>query len=240
LEILEKDLEPYLSGDKFSNGLVVGLPRKHVSINGRITTLRNLSRDKNIIHFGYCDHPPLIPQKIKDGKWLHGLLTEETKSCIGLDINDEAVRILASDFGVTNGYKFDLLADQTPDIVKSTKWDCLVMGEILEHVDNPVLFLNHMREKFEGYVSHLIITVPNAFDLTNMTFLRRNTEVINTDHRYWFTPFTLAKVAYRANLSLESIHMCDDAITKSKWRKFRINRRPILAETIIGVFRFNN
>ena len=50
----------------------------------------------------------------------------------------------------------------------------------------------NLHQNYRSISKELIITVPNALKKTN----RKNGthfELINTDHRFWFTPYTLAK-----------------------------------------------
>ena len=41
----------------------------------------------------------------------------------------------------------DIINDDIPSL-KKEKWDYLIMGEILEHIDNPVSFLTKINEKY--------------------------------------------------------------------------------------------
>ena len=235
MELEYETLEPYLSGSQFSNGLTIRLPK--MKVVGRLAELKRIATSKRVIHFGYCDHLPLVPQKIESGRWLHSILTGVTTECIGLDIDRNAVETLARDYNIENGFAFDLFRDAVPSEVSENKWDFLVMGEILEHVDNPVSFLSKIHDTFADSVSNLVITVPNAYDLTGLAFASSNAECINSDHRYWFTPYTLTKVAYRAGFRLRAVQMCDES--RSRWRRFKLRSKPMCASTIIATFAFS-
>jgi hypothetical protein len=54
-----------------------------------------------------------------------------------------------------------------------------------------------------------VITVPNAWTQTTMRMANRSAEIINSDHRYWFTPYTLSKVIVQAGLQLEDIYFAN-------------------------------
>jgi 2-polyprenyl-3-methyl-5-hydroxy-6-metoxy-1,4-benzoquinol methylase len=60
---------------------------------------------------------------------------------LGLGYNSEAIEFMDDKLGFINVYKFDLFSDTLPKIIREEKYDYVVMGEILEHVDNPVIFL---------------------------------------------------------------------------------------------------
>jgi hypothetical protein len=112
----------------------------------------------------------------------------------------------------------------------------MILGEVLEHIDNPVLFLSALRTKYGQYVKHMIITVPNAFALDNLQFAFKNLEFVNTDHRFWFTPFTLAKVGSEAGLKFVAFEMCQTWALNKWWKNRLIKRKPLLRENLVMFF----
>jgi hypothetical protein len=55
-----------------------------------------------------------------------------------------------------------------------------------------------VREQLYGKAGWLVLTTPNAFRYQAALQSLRGQEIINSDHRYWFSPYTLAKVMWRA------------------------------------------
>ena len=102
-----------------------------------------------------------------------------------------------------------------PEEVKDMQFDYVILGEMLEHVNDPVFFLRNIKEKLKSNVSKIIITVPNAlrfrrvFDRFYNRGNRINEEYINSDHRYWFTPYTIAKVCMQSGIYPEKLFFCD-------------------------------
>ena len=229
-----KTLE-FLKGEKFSNGLDIKVAERENSITDRITFLKGKVEGKSIIHVGFTDHVPLIQQKINKNIWLHKILSDVAEKCIGIDIDYDAVEFVKNNYGFGDLFVHDLTGDTILEEITKQKWDYMIIGEVLEHIDNPVNFLNTVKEKYGNWVERIIITVPNAFDLINIRKLRHNIEFINTDHRYWFTPFTLAKVCTRAGFDIESFHYCN-SFAPVKWLpRFLLKRFPVLREGIIMV-----
>jgi hypothetical protein len=169
--------------------------------------LTSLFSKKNI-HVGCADHLPLIETKIKNKKWLHGLLLETTAQCIGVDNNKEAVNFINNNLGIKDVYFSDIKTDKL-DILENYHWDYMVLGEIIEHVDNPVAFLTEIREKFKGKVDKILITAPNVFNLLTVKDIRNNIENINTDHRYWFSPYTLTKISINSGFNIYELFFCE-------------------------------
>jgi hypothetical protein len=161
----------------------------------RLTFLEELVRGKRVIDLGCADHLDQLEPKLRAGTWLHARLSASATRCIGIDIDETAVaQVSAAGFDVLVG---DITGPGMPEI-SDADWDFLVLGEILEHVDDPVSFLRSIRERYGARLPQVVMTVPNAFSLQSARAALGGVELINSDHRYAFTPYTLAKVATRA------------------------------------------
>ncbi|HOT05999.1 MAG TPA: methyltransferase domain-containing protein [Methanotrichaceae archaeon] len=236
---LDDAIYPYVRGERFSNGLKVKL----ADVNGesiyRIELLESLVKGKRIIHLGCLDHIPLISSKMESNIWLHKRLDDVASRCLGVDINEDGIRYVRDQLGFNDVICGDVVKDDIPEI-RDNIWDLILVGEVLEHVDNPVDFLHGIGMRYAGIIRQAIITVPNAFRISNFNYAFHDMEIINSDHRYWFTPYTLWKVIDRAGLSLIDIKMCQSFRTKRPLlnRNFldsiRILRHPILRECIVA------
>ncbi len=232
----EHKVMDYLADSEFSSAISVKISHKEKKIPMRIEFLENLIIDKNIIHVGCTDHVPLIANKIKNNTWLHKRLEEKARKCIGVDIDNEAVKYV-NKLGFQNIYTLDLIKDGVPEIIKKNHWDFLILGEILEHIVNPVEFLSLIREKYSQYVERIIITVPYAFRLKNFINALKHTEYINSDHKFWFTPYTLAKLLHISNYKVESFQIClSYKISRTHlFSKFLLSRYPSLRDNLIMI-----
>lgn len=188
-------LREFLSGAKFSNGHTFRLSPPKDLVSSRVDYLADLCDAKTVIHVGCTDHQELIGEKIDADTWLHGILDRRAKRCFGVDVDEGGVREAQQ-----LGYSDVILGDITKPIepLMNDQWDLMVMGELIEHIDDPVSFLRSVRECYRDNVTTLVLTTPNAFRLRNFVSAARSREFINTDHRYWFTPYTLMKVLTRA------------------------------------------
>jgi hypothetical protein len=204
---LDNETLEYLAGKKFSNGLKIKYDY-YQPIPDRISLLCEIVRDKNVLHLGCLDHLPLIDSKIANDKWLHKRLTDVATACLGVDINEEAMHHVNSKYGFKNIILGDFTKQTLPEI-KKQQWDFAILGELLEHIDNPVQYLTNIRENYKDVISKIIITVPNAWTQTTLKMASGSAEYINSDHRYWFTPYTLAHVLMRAGLKLNEIHFAN-------------------------------
>jgi hypothetical protein len=204
---LNADTLEYLEGKKFSNSISFPVTYRE-AIPRRVAFLRSLLKDKKVIHLGCLDHLPLIDEKISRGQWLHKELTDVAAKCIGIDIDKEAFQHVTTKHGFKNILIGDFTTEKFPE-VSAEKWDFAVLGELLEHIDNPVFFLDAIRRNYIGSLDKLIITVPNAWTQNVMQKASEGIEVINSDHRYWFTPYTISKVIMQAGMRVEEIYFAN-------------------------------
>lgn len=170
----------YVNGNLQSNGYHFQ-PLQKGSIKARNETLVEMVRAKTVLHLGFSDHKDLIDKKLAKGTWLHALIADSSAFAYGFDTNASAVAHVRN-LGFT-----DVTANR--DDVPRRTWDILLMPDVIEHLPNVARELQMIREQF--LFNEIVITTPNAFRLRNRCYFR--TEVVNSDHRYWFSPFTLAR-----------------------------------------------
>ena len=130
-------------------------------------------------------------------------------------------------------YNSNVVTENPPAEIVSKKWDYIVAGEVLEHIDDPVMFLKSIREKYGACTERILITVPNALSYTNFRFALRNIEMINTDHRFWFTPYTLLKVASQAGITVEDFDLCGDDKPSLFSVKWWLKDKPLFRNRIV-------
>lgn len=197
----------YLKGEKFSSSL-----KTHYSfyepIPNRVDFLSGLSKGKKVLHLGCLDHLNLIEDKIGNGQWLHKRLTETALECLGIDIDNETANYVKERFGFNNIIMADFTKEQ-PEAILGKRWNYAILGELLEHINNPVSFLENICKHLGKNIERLVITVPNAWTIHTIKNAKRSLEVINSDHRFWFTPYTLSKVIMEAGMEVEEIHFAN-------------------------------
>ena len=190
----------YLSGKQFSNGyrLPIHLSSQAQRRNDRIV---QLVQGKSVLHVGCCDHFDLIRTKVERGLYLHQILCQNASRCVGSDINRDGIALM-HELGFPEVY--------TPDAVPQESYDICLLADVIEHVGDVVSFLKSLRQY---QFKELVVVTPNMFRARN--FLSRG-EIINTDHRYWFSPFTLSKVLTDAGYTPRRLELCHSDSTS--WR----------------------
>jgi len=200
----DQQILKFLNGESFQTSLTVDLENTKYEIIQRETAIIDLIKNTNVIHIGCSDHIQVINEKIQTNTWLHKLITDNSKNCIGIDIDRESIEYIKNNLGYTNVFHGDILSDDF-DVIRQTKWDYVVFGEIMEHIDNPVNFLKVFKSRFGANVERFIITVPSIYNKRQFGNMLKYKEVINSDHRFWFTPYTISKIVASAGFKPENI-----------------------------------
>ena len=234
------ELDQLMKGHEFSSGIRVPIARHEWRLRGRMEAIESLVAGKRIIHLGCADHVTSIQKKLARNKWFHKRLDDRAERCLGVDINAEGITVMKR-LGYSDVVLADLVRDPLPREVQSTRWDYMILGEIVEHQDNPVSFLTAIREKCRGIVDRIVVSAPHAFRYSNFTSALRNVEHINSDHRYWMTPYTLGKIGVQAGLEIEDFQMCQSFDLPPHWifRRLLLTFFPGLRDDIVMVFRMS-
>jgi hypothetical protein len=223
---LNNNYLPYLKNKKFDPAIKFFFNRKEKLIY-RDEFLIKQSKEKHILHFGFLDHPTILDKKILNNSWLHNKLLKVCKSCAGTDINHEGLNYISSKYNIKDIHIFDVTSETIPKKLLKRKFDLILLPDVIEHIENPVLFLNSLRKKFSNQVKTIIITTPNAFNLNNFFNIFKNREIINSDHRFWFTPYTLIKILNDSGFTIKSLYFSEHS---------KISRKKILKNLIIRFF----
>jgi len=229
-----------LDDDDFSAARAFAVTSDRRRVPTRFDLARELTAGQSVLHVGCVDHLPLIDDKIAAGTWMHEVLTRSAARCGGIDVNAEGIEQLR-ERGYGDLYVGDV--SNPSDELLADGWGLLFLGEILEHTDDPIGFLRGIRESWGTSVDRVIVTVPNALAWSTLRGATHSVEVINTDHRFWFTPFTMAKVATRAGFRVEALHMCEAfpenpaagkaSLVRQKALNAVLARRPIFQSCVV-------
>jgi SAM-dependent methyltransferase len=236
---LDGRIDRYVMGADFSELLSVhvrqsGRPRQRAEL------LQELVRGKSVLHIGCVDHIPHLGEKIRNGTWLHARLAAVAAASIGIDVNREGVELLRDRYDIRNVIHGDIAAPEIIPRLAEQYWAYALLGEVIEHVDNPVAFLRAIADTYRSLIGRFIITVPNAFRAGNILSAFRSCELINSDHRYWFTPYTILKIVHRASLRVEALELCQYSPTQGLTRIVKdavLHIFPLLAEDLVVICR---
>lgn len=233
MKITDEMLEELISDDghigfmKYS-----GKYEKIARREGTIKALKDL-KVKNVIHIGCCGHLKNIKKQIESKSSFHLMLVDSFEKVIGFDIIEDAVKYL-SDF-VDNVYAKDVTQDveDVQHIIDNIFGDepyAILVPEVLEHIPNPVNFLENIVNNYGGSRNPIVVSVPNAYGFGRIcSLLFHNVERINMDHKYMFTPTTILKVMQVAGITPLELRLFDF------YKLPRLFKNNVCANTILVV-----
>ncbi len=174
-------------------------------VKNRFSAIEPHISGKTVLDIGCVDARPDGKKKY-ESTGLHRFLNEHASQLIGVDTDQDGVRQMKQD-----GY--NVIEANAEDMNLGRQFDCIVAGEIIEHLSNQGLFLENMkRHLVENGV--LIITTPNAFSIISFwRILRKNKIKVHAEHTCWYDPITIEQLLRRYSFEIEEIFFAN----KSKW-----------------------
>lgn len=166
----------------------------------RIAFIKNCCAGKTVLDLGAMDE---TAYKAKQGRgtWLHEEIGKVANEVLGIDSSP-----LVPPDGLRTGRNSTIhLGDilQVGPLMESRSFtpDVIVAGELIEHLENPLLFLKGIRatDKLQGKT--LILTTPNATALHNCLIGLLSRESTHHDHLCIFSFKTLYTLCNQAGFA---------------------------------------
>lgn len=170
------------------------LPR-FKTIKSRFDYIVSKSTKKVVLHVG-CVDQGLLDQKLGTEKLLHHVLDKKAKEITGLDIDFDGIKRM-TEFG----YKNMVCAD-IEEWSSSISYEVIVLGEIIEHIDNCGKFINSLK-RISTKETSLIFTTPNSYYYLFWIFNLFRRENIHPDHNYLFSLLSLKQLFLKFDLEID-------------------------------------
>ena len=168
----------------------------------RVSYILERCRGRRVLHLG-CTDWPYTQHKLANGALLHAMIAQRATSLVGVDADREGVDWLQG-----NGYPrtyLDNVEGFSHPAVLGEKYDLIVAGEIIEHLENPGLFLRSVQQLM-GPTTELVITTINAYCFFRFIYYLFKEERVHPDHNYYFSPLVLRKLITRCGLEVVDFH----------------------------------
>ena len=176
-------------------------PIRNTRVVNRDVELVKLCTDKKILHMGCADMPYTMQ---RGDRLLHAQLDKVTGDgqLWGLDMSEEGVRYLEE-----LGFKDIICAnvEDTSEQIRDMQFDILLAAEILEHVDNPGLFIQNLVDAMSD-TTELIMTTPNATSIRGFLYSMLRQEKVHPDHNYYFSYRTLQQLLQKFGLECREVY----------------------------------
>lgn len=154
----------------------------------------NYCRNKSVLHIGFAD-APYTKERIEKKLLLHTQLKSVTSFLYGIDTNAHAVVLYKSETGDNNAAAVAL---QEVQDAKALSCELILAGEVLEHIVDPVSFINTCTAILKQG-QELLVTVPNYSSLDSIAASLNATESVHEDHHWYFSPYTLLQKFEKVN-----------------------------------------
>jgi len=207
-------------------------------IKNRFDAIEPYVRGKSVLDIGCVDFRPGGVRKYKS-TGLHIFLKEHAARLKGVDLDEDGAKAMQEE-----GY--DVVAANAERMDLKERFECIVAGEVIEHLSNPGLFLDNVgRHLADG--GTLVITTSNAFSIGNFYRILRGGGIkVHGEHTCWYDPLTLSHLLSRYSFEVEDVSFSN----KSRWYlrknfyklKYQVPKffswfRPYFSGTIIAVAR---
>lgn len=183
----------------------IRLPRVPV-VQGRRQVVLSLCRGKRVLHVGCVDAGPFFRERLSKGQLMHQDIAAVADEVWGMDVDDEGISLLRAR-GYANLVVADACDARAMQALGSRPFDVVVASEIIEHLQNPGLFLAGVRHVMTPGRTQLIITVPNAFRTTSWLWLLRGVEFVHPEHNYWFSYATATHLLRQSGLEIQKTYV---------------------------------
>jgi 2-polyprenyl-3-methyl-5-hydroxy-6-metoxy-1,4-benzoquinol methylase len=186
-----------------------------------------LVRHKTVLDVGCVDHDP---DRENTSAWLHKHIVRNAASVLGIDIQQNGIAQLQE-----RGYR--VVCADAASVALGDRFDVIVAGEILEHLDNPGQFLSNMRRHLAPG-GMLILTTPNVFYVLHFieSIFCSPPKRWNYEHVCWYCSFTLNNLLTRARMRIrDCVYVARSRKIRSAFGWCRLKPPKMLASTIVVV-----
>jgi SAM-dependent methyltransferase len=177
--------------------------RREFELVQRLEMLRSVCSGKKVLHLG-CTNYPYTNDAISNNMLLHFDLEKRASLLYGFDFDQEGIDILGA-HGTRNLFRADL--EDLDKVALDETFDVIIAGEMIEHLNNPGLFLNGIK-RFMRPDTQLVITTINAycgmrFWMYGLRGKGGKNEPVHPDHTAYYSYSTLLLLLKRHSLSVE-------------------------------------
>lgn len=172
---------------------------------------------KRVLDIGIAEH---ALSYIDSKNWKHAYISKSASYCLGIDIIETLVEDLKK-----RGYNV-LTADATSDDYLGEKFDIINIGDVIEHVNDPVKLLNFAKRHL-NIGGEILVSTPNPY---YYYFIYRqlcgSTYITNFEHTAWITPVMALELGRRSGLYFQKSIFFTSFNSKQKLKTFLKRKFP--------------
>lgn len=182
---------------------------QRIDLVDRVTFIKESCKGKKVLHLG-CTNYPYTQDAIDQKVLLHFELEKIAAEIYGFDFDQKGIDVL-SENGSKNLYQADL--ERLEEVDLDETFDVIIAGEMIEHLNNPGLFLQGIK-RFMNKETQLVITTINAYSALRFAIYglrgkRGIQEPVHPDHVAYYSYKTLSLIIERSGLALQNFYFYD-------------------------------
>lgn len=159
--------------------------------------VREFVTGKRVLDIGVVEHD--VSHMEAEG-WKHQYLREWSDDVLGVDILAAEIDLLKQ-----RGFRV-VQADATSEVDLGERFERVVIGDVIEHVEKPVALLRFAARHLEPGGLILVRTPNPYFYGYLLRHLREESLISNAEHLAWISPSMALELGRRADLELEAYH----------------------------------
>ncbi len=162
----------------------------------RYDYVREACRGKRVLDLGAYDETEVRKEQHDSWKWLHAEIASVASEVLGVDASPDL-----PPEGITTRVGTRIVrgsVDTMGDLVRSFKPDLIVAGELIEHTQDTLGWLQRLAKDAPG--AQLLATTPNTTSAVNLVLALLGRENNHQDHLHVYSYKTLATLASRVPL----------------------------------------
>lgn len=169
------------------------------TVADRFEVIAPLLRNGSVLDVGCVDARPArhaAAERIEHKPdLLFRRICESASDVTGVDVNAEGVEVLKR-----MGYNVICADSETMELGR--KFDTIIAGEIIEHLENPGLFLLNLKRHLAPGGT-LVLSTPNPFyQAQTWKIWRYGRPMVHEDHTNWQDPITLTNLLNRTGFEV--------------------------------------
>jgi len=165
----------------------------------------NRVRGADVLHVG-CTDWPLTEERLKNGALLHGKLCEVCPRCVGVDLDGDGIGALRRLMPDREFHELNAERLSRSEALSGSRWDFIIAGDVVEHMDNPGLFFESARSLLKEKGT-LIVTVPSTFSAKRFFWMMlTGQEQVHPDHTGYFSEATLLRIGERNGFRMAAMY----------------------------------
>lgn len=185
----------------------MALDNRHVyrplKLSRREPLILNRCAGKRVLDLGFID-AGWTPERIAGGNLLHLWIKKAASLLVGVDLDDSFRHLLPAENENYRLFFGNVEDERMMSTLREFDFDVVVAAEILEHVDNPGLFLKSVKSVMKPEAT-LVLTVPNGLRHQNAAYVAQGVEMVHPDHNYWYSPTTIQTLLTKNGFHVENL-----------------------------------